>query len=660
MSFRIASSFILFFLVLQPSIGFSQQGFYEGFKAEKSGGLWGFKNTHNKWEIIPQYDTVYHPFEFGKAIVGKGNLYAVVDLNNKIIIPFFYREILPEYKHLFPVKNRDGKWGFVNTTGTEVFPTVYDNFRYEYKDKHLLLQLNGRWGIYTPTAQEIIKPIYKQIFYQQQQSYKVLPFSTFEILSSTGTALYTLDADHISLLTNATFAYSILGKKGICTATEKMCAAVYQDIIHAYDTLYFAKQLGLWNMITLHGEKITSITWLTIKIEKEYFVGHLDPQEKQIYTWPCSPLNGSTYKEVGTCDSKNWLVKNEFNLWGTVTKNGEQVISFRYDSIAPFEKGIARATLKGEHIIINEEGALIINAEEYPFYNAGILTLNAQGQKEWMDDHQQYSSIVQLSKMYYRVQGKNNRIGIVNEKGDLILPCQFDAIHLSTDNSIFIARQGLHYLLFDHTGKILSGPHKRFEDIVDVSEGYIKVKFKGALGFCDYEGRIMISTQYEETGIFKNGICAVKLRGLWAYIDKEEKIILQPYYEAPAIFHGEAGILKEKNNFHLVNSKGKITIEYPLKSITRNVEGFYIIQNREGYFGVANEAGKEVIPAKYKSIQSYANGLFLVCDEHGYCGMIDKTGKITIPIKYNSLSYDPILNMYCGGIEKGWTMLKVK
>jgi|GEM_PF-4870236 len=659
MSFRIASYFILFFLLLQPMLGFSQQAFHEGLKAEKSGALWGFKNSHDKWEITPQYDTVYHYFEFGKAIVGKENRYAVIDLNNKIIIPFFYNEILPEYKHLFPVKNNAGKWGFVNNEGKGIFSTAYDNFRYEYKDKHLLLQRDGRWGIYTPSGQEIIKPMYKQIIYQQQQTYKVLPFSVYEILSSTGTVLFTAEADRIDLLTSTMLSYSILGKKGICTATEKMCAAIFEDIIHAYDTLYFVKKYNKWGIASIHGHMIQQPIWTSLDIQKDYFVGTLSKNEKQLYTYPFKAISKETFKDVGLSCNDFWIVKNNFNLWGTINEKGEQIISYRYDTLYPHIQHTLKARLLGEKILLNEAGQQIITATEYPAFESGILSLSSTQQKEWIKGYQTYSEIVSLSNLFYRVTS-SKRFGIIDSKGNLILPCQFDAIHLSSDNTVFIARQNKNHYLFSTSGQQVSGPHKRFEDIVDVSENYIKTKFKGGLGFCDYEGRIMISTQYEETGLFRNGICPVKLRGLWAYIDKEEKIILQPYYEAPAVFHREAGILKEKDNYHLVNSKGKITIEYPLKSIVRNGEGFYILQNREGFFGLANEAGKEVIPAKYKSIQSYPNGLFLVCDEHAYYGMIDKTGKIIIPIKYNALSYDPLLNMYCGGIQKGWTTLKVK
>jgi hypothetical protein len=651
--------FLSFVFLLQSFLGFSQQGFHEGLKAEKSGTLWGFKNARGKWIIPAQYDTVYHAMEFGKAIVGKNRRCGVINLKGEIVIPFLYDAILPEYKNLFPIKNEKGKWGFVHLDGKVVFPMKYDNFRYEYRDPHLLLQEKGKWGIYTPAALEIIKPTYKQIFYVQGKTYKTLPFASNDILSSSGNLLSTIEGDDIRILSPTTFAYSIIGKKGICTAHQKLCDPKFDEVMHAHDSLYFAQTDGAWNLVFSNGNMAYKNTWTALDVEKDYFVGHVNAEEQQLYTWPFKIVSSDTYRDIVRCTNKTWLVKNRFNLWGSINEQGEQLISFRYDSIAPFDKGIAQAKLQGETVIINETGDVIITAAEYPNYTSGLLRLNQHLQKEWMEAYQTHEDIVQLSYHYYRIQHKNKRYGIIDSKGKFILPCHFDALHLSSDNLTFIARQGAKYLLYDPQAKLISGPHKRFDEVIDVSEGLIKVKYKGALGFCDLEGRIMISTQYEETGLFKNGICPVKLRGRWGYIDKEEKLMVQPYYQAPAVFYGEAGIIKENDMYHLINTKGKITLEYPLTSIVRTVDGLYLIENTQGLWGLANASGKEVIAAKYKSITRCDNGLFIVSDDT-YSGVMDHTGKILIPIKYNRLSYHHASKQFCGVVNKDWVMLTIK
>ncbi len=269
----------------------------------------------------------------------------------------------------------------------------------------------------------------------------------------------------------------------------------------------------------------------------------------------------------------------------------------------------------------------------------------------------EYEQLTILSDNYYRIQSKKY-YGILNANGNLILPCEYTTIELTTDQHFFIAQKKKTYYVYNTSGQLIGLPHQRFDRVIDVSEGLIKIKYKGGLGFCDLEDQIVISTQYDATGLFHQGICAVKLRGKWGYIDRNERFILQPYYDEPALFYGDAGILKENNEYHLINTKGKLTIEYPLIHIERTAEGFYIIQNKAGLYGLANATGKELFPPKYRAIKSYEGGIFIVTDDE-YSGAIDGSGKIVISIKYHTLIYYPALKLYSGSVEKSWETLKV-
>ena len=651
--------FIFLFVVTYSSPSIGQAGFYEGLKAEKLNGKWGFKNTKNKWSIDAQYDTIFYHFQYGKAIVGKKGLVGVIDKKGKIVIPYLYTQILPEYKHLFPVRNFIGKWGFIHNNGSQIFPIEYDNFRYEFKDKHLLLQKDGRWGIYTLTAQEITKPLYKQLTHEDQKIYKALPFTSFEILTASNQLLYTAEADSISPLTANTFSYSLIGKKGIATTSHVLCAAKYNDIAHAYDSTCFIKQDNLWGIANSNGTFIVSPTWLKVSKYPHYFIATNTNNEKYIYTSNYHLISNIGYAEVRYAFDKAWLVKNSFNLWGCIDSIGSQIIAYRFDDIKPFENGKAEATLLGKKILIDTQGNTLLNENEYPLYLSGILSLNEENNKTWIRGYENYSEVSPLSKNFFRVHLNHKLYGVIDKDGLLILSCLFNRIHMSSDESTFITKQGNKISCFSTGGKLISGPHTRFEDVIDVCENYLKIKYKGALGFCDYDGQIWISTQYYETGLFFNGICAVKLSGKWGYINKEERLILQPYYDGPADFQGKVGILKENEHYYLMNSKGKITIEYPLKSVQRTTTGFYILQNSTGLFGLANTLGKEVIPSKYKSISPCTENLYIVSDEY-HSGVMDNTGRIIIPMKYNTLHYNSTLNLFCGGIEKDWITLKVK
>lgn len=652
---------IFLFIFLIPYALHAQQALHEGLYADKTTvnnkSLWGFKNKKGKWEIKPQFDSVYHYFEYGKAIVGKDKKYGVVDSKNKIVIPFTYAEILPQIKHLFPVQSEKGKWGFLSTEGKILFPNLYDNFRLTYKDKHLLLQKDLRWGIYSIHNKELIPHRYKQINYISHKSYRALPFASWQVIQDNGSIIATTDADTLRMMTKTTACFTIQGRKGIRDLNKELCAAQFENIQYAHDSLYFVKKNGYWGVATANGNYLAEPKFEEVKAYPHYFIATLKYRERKIYNWNLKPLTLDSYLNIADSSGGMWAVQNNIDLWGYLNAKGELKIPCRYSKVEPFKNGLAKVTLDGVSYYINTYEEQIITPSECSYYESGFLKVNSTYRKTWIKGMHEYEELKILSDSYYRIKSKTG-YGILNDNGNLILPCEYNSIELSSDKKVLIAQKKKVYYLYNASGQLIGVPHKRFDRVLDVSEGLIKIKYKGGIGFCDYEDQIVISTQYDATGLFKNGICPVKLRGKWGYIDRNERLILQPYYDEPALFFGEAGILKENKEYHLINSKGKLTIEYPLLNIERTPEGFYIIQNKAGLYGMANDAGKEIFPPKYKAIKAYEGNIFLVSDDE-YTGAIDGTGKIVISIKYHTLFYDPALKLYSGSMEKGWEVLKV-
>ncbi|MDB5272882.1 MAG: hypothetical protein JWO58_1249 [Chitinophagaceae bacterium] len=649
---------IFLFFFLMPLLH-AQHALHEGLYADKTPGTytWGFKNKKEKWEIKPQFDSVYHYFEFGKAIVGKNKKYGVIDLSGKTIIPFIHEEILPQVKHLFPVRSNQGKWGFLTTDGEQVFPALYDNFRLAYKDKHLLLQKDLRWGIYSFHNKELIAPTYKQILPVTHKSYRSLPFAGWQVLGNNGEVLATADADTLRILNNTLLCYTIQGKKGIRSFQRELCAAQFEQILYAHDSLCFAKKNNFWGIVSANGKYILDPQFEDVKPYANYFVAVLKYGEKKIYTWNLKPLTQESFLDIADSSGGLWAVQNNIDLWGYLNAKGELKIPCSYSKVEPFKNGLAKVTLNGSAYYINTYEEQIIAPSECAYYESGFLKIDATYHKHWIKGMHEYEDLDILSDDFYRIQSKTG-YGILNKEGQLILPCEYNSIELSSDRQLFIAQKKKVYYIYNTSGSLIGNPHKRFEHMIDASEGLVKIKYKGGLGFCDLEDRIMISTQYDATGLYRNGICAIKLRGKWGYIDRDERFVLQPYYNEPATFYGDAGIIRENNDYHLINSKGKLTIEYPLRNVERTGEGFYIIQNKAGLYGLANAAGKELFPTKYKAIKAYEGGIFIVTDEE-YSGAIDKTGKIVVPIKYHTLFYDPALKRYTGGVVKGWETVKV-
>ncbi|WP_370659100.1 WG repeat-containing protein, partial [Campylobacter coli] len=53
----------------------------------------------------------------------------------------------------------------------------------------------------------------------------------------------------------------------------------------------------------------------------------------------------------------------------------------------------------------------------------------------------------------------------------------------------------------------------------------------GKIGFIDKSGKIIAKPEFDDVGVFSEGLAKVKLNGKWGFIDKSGKIIVRPEFD---------------------------------------------------------------------------------------------------------------------------------
>jgi hypothetical protein len=84
-----------------------------------------------------------------------GDKWGFCDANKKLIIQVRYEEVLLFTDGLARVK-LNGKYGFINKSGTEVIPPKYDNASIFFRDELPLVKLNGKYGFIDMSGTEVI------------------------------------------------------------------------------------------------------------------------------------------------------------------------------------------------------------------------------------------------------------------------------------------------------------------------------------------------------------------------------------------------------------------------------------------------------------------------------------------------------------------------
>lgn len=120
--------------------------FQEGTILVKSGGKYGLLSFYGDCVLPCEYDTITS-LDKSSRIVRKNGKYGVVEYNADFIAECKYDSCLvPSPKYTPAMMN--GKWGMLNRAGENVIPHKYDDIS-QYDDTVFVAQYNGKYGIIT-------------------------------------------------------------------------------------------------------------------------------------------------------------------------------------------------------------------------------------------------------------------------------------------------------------------------------------------------------------------------------------------------------------------------------------------------------------------------------------------------------------------------------
>ena len=201
---------------------------------------------------------------------------------------------------------------------------------------------------------------------------------------------------------------------------------------------------------------------------------------------------------------------------------------------------------------------------------------------------------------YYHILDSNNKWGLINQKGDIILPCEFDKIFPTIkDDTILVNKNGL-------------------------------------FAFYNTNGIKIIDYLYKVALEFDNGIAAVKEKDTdlkYFLINKKGERISKDTFDYLFGFNGsDSAYFKNDDKYGFLNNNGDIIID----SIYEEVEGFgegIAAVKSNGLWGGINSKGEKVIEFKFDNSFQFREGLSRIKGKGGY-GFIDTKGELVIPHQY--------------------------
>ncbi|MBX9850876.1 MAG: WG repeat-containing protein, partial [Cytophagaceae bacterium] len=245
----------------------------------------------------------------------------------------------------------------------------------------------------------------------------------------------------------------------------------------------------------------------------------------------------------------------------------------------------------------------------------------------------------------FRYTGKNKIIvqkdgkwGIINDKGEVLLPCNYRGIQTSSERKYYVWKL-TSWTVKNNNNEIIA--NLQFDSLRYIGEGLYRFSMIGKKGIVDAKGNIIVGTAYEEISNYRYGLSKVK-KDNYGVINSQAKVIIPFEYDdvlidelfirVKTIAHTENG-LQEK--WGLYDHKGNILIKPKYAKLNSYSEGLIAAQREDGTWGYIDENGNTEIIFRYSFVENFEKGVAKVSIPYSVIkkdlyAIIDKKGEYVI------------------------------
>ena len=340
-----------------------------------------------------------------------------------------------------------------------------------------------------------------------------------------------------------------------------------------------------------------------------------------------------TYHFVSAQNARFLIPYREGNKWGYCDTLGKVKIAPQFSEVSFFtynDKSIlAGAVVKKDTnlIVIDTAGKIVIpvgykSIAPHPYRDYVIYTVVDYKKKAGIYINKKLISApnfdnIQLAQNKNFIVSNQNKYGLMNDNGEIIIPVQFDKIrrsikHSDSKNHIWIAYKGKE--------------KTRFTD-------KLKIDFDSSINYNADEDEMLDLRKEKEETLKRNGGDKAIEKNVALAIDivAKPKILLDSIKE-------QMGILKNKYQLDSI------------QNLYKNIFFYYVEKNNQQ--GIIDESLKLFLLSKkynivkinasdstswmYRDYQSLA--LFII-EEKGKYGIINEFDDVIVPVEYDSYSY---------------------
>jgi len=244
---------------------------------------------------------------------------------------------------------KDGKCGFIDTTGKLVIPLEYDADRYSHFSEGLALVYKG--GHYIAASQ------------------RIMDGGKCGFIDKAGKVVIPLEYDGATAFSEGLAAVQKDGKRYLINQNG--------DIIVALNTRYYYEKTGR----SYEGLGIYPFSEGMAAVFKDDECGFIDKTGKEV-------IPVGKYEYAWSPFSEGLAAVRQDDKFGFIDKTGEVVIPFEYDWAYSFSNGLVAVSNGDKCGVINKSGEVVIPFEydSIGAFSEGLMSFEKDGEQGYMDE----------------------------------------------------------------------------------------------------------------------------------------------------------------------------------------------------------------------------------------------------------------------------------
>ncbi len=351
----------------------------------KVNGLFGYMNTDGVLTIKPEFQSAER-FHNGLAIVGYNNAYGVIDKHGKVKIPFNF-DAVSNFESGRAIVEKEEKLGMIDRNNKEILPTEYEDIG-EVSEELVYFLKEEKYGYCNRMGEVVIGEHFNEAYSFSKGNALVEVDGNQAIIDTKGNYIFEPRFEKLHQLTDSLYSFSQDDLKGIISVNGKIIVEPIYDEIGTFNA-------GL--ALVASGDTVRYINQLgQVIIDKNF----------------------KTFA--------NYLFKGEFN-------DGKAIV---------FRKGkYGKINAKGEIVTEIEHDNLGVGEKYTPFMKKELWGLLNEANKVVIPPT--YSSLDVIDNRFV-VAGEEDSLGLLDLKGNKLLPFAFQDISVLKDNFVKVKQDGMY------------------------------------------------------------------------------------------------------------------------------------------------------------------------------------------------------------------------